>query len=362
MAHYLIISGIPDSILMLVMHLETPHETFAYLENRYGSIPRPETWLAAMQQSDLSSERDATGESSQEARDSNNEPENLPGGQEDFPNFPSDCAETTDGHAEPETEVMDARQVEGNLLKVADRAMDLERPDELVDAPREEKAPDLEDKSLDGGDSDPGYWEALSNNGYELIDLPIEDTRCLSMDDETVTNVPVPPGIYAELPILDVECSTLQYQPPARNHSATSTSFILPVLELTPKEPDKAETGGGCNDAVSKDPVGSQGVEKTMLADSRGQHGEHEAKRPRHSPAPPAPSPNGILDMPTPFTDLRRRGRLKTKAENVSNACSRRNAYRARAALMRPPPPLFTPSKRLGYLMGGSWIRLHAPW
>ncbi|KIK14292.1 hypothetical protein PISMIDRAFT_17379 [Pisolithus microcarpus 441] len=93
-----------------------------------------------------------------------------------------------------------------------------------------------------------------------------------------------------------------------------------------------------------------------MLADSRGQHGEHEAKRPRHSPAPPAPSPNGILDMPTPFTDLRRRGRLKTKAENVSNACSRRNAYRARAALMWPPPPLFTPSKWLGYLMGGSWI------
>ncbi|KAI6103227.1 hypothetical protein EV401DRAFT_2079628 [Pisolithus croceorrhizus] len=36
MAHYLIISGIPDSILMLIMHLETPHETFAYLENRYG--------------------------------------------------------------------------------------------------------------------------------------------------------------------------------------------------------------------------------------------------------------------------------------------------------------------------------------
>ncbi|KAI6100946.1 hypothetical protein EV401DRAFT_2215090 [Pisolithus croceorrhizus] len=56
MAHYLIISGIPDSILMLIMHLETPHETFAYLENRYGRIPRPEIQMVvdeAVQQHDM---------------------------------------------------------------------------------------------------------------------------------------------------------------------------------------------------------------------------------------------------------------------------------------------------------------------
>ncbi|KIK15433.1 hypothetical protein PISMIDRAFT_115190 [Pisolithus microcarpus 441] len=41
MAHYLIISGIPDSVLMLIMHLETPHETFTYLKSHYSRIWRP---------------------------------------------------------------------------------------------------------------------------------------------------------------------------------------------------------------------------------------------------------------------------------------------------------------------------------
>ncbi|KAI6025145.1 hypothetical protein BKA83DRAFT_7220 [Pisolithus microcarpus] len=213
MAHYLIISGIPDSILMLVMHLETPHETFTYLKNCYGSIPRPKTWLAAMQQSNLSSERDATGESSQEAHDSNNEPENLPGGQEDFPDSPSDCAEITDGHEEPKTEITDAWQVEPHLLVDEARAMDSKWLEELVNTPREEKTADLKDESLDGGDSDPGYWVTLSNNGYELINLPIEDNRCLLMDEETTANVLDPPSTHAKLPNPQVESSTLQNEP-----------------------------------------------------------------------------------------------------------------------------------------------------
>lgn len=45
---------------------------------------------------------------------------------------------------------------------------------------REEKTPDLDDKSLDGGDNDPGYWETLSNDGYDLIDPPIEEDQARS--------------------------------------------------------------------------------------------------------------------------------------------------------------------------------------
>ncbi|KAI6152911.1 hypothetical protein EDD17DRAFT_1633204 [Pisolithus thermaeus] len=89
MAHYLIISGIPDSILMLVMHLETPHETFAYLENCYSRIPRPEIQKVvdeAIQQHDMPYEQC-------EAENGNNKPENSHGGEEDSLHIPRDSAE-----------------------------------------------------------------------------------------------------------------------------------------------------------------------------------------------------------------------------------------------------------------------------
>ncbi|KAI6096440.1 hypothetical protein EDD16DRAFT_1672491, partial [Pisolithus croceorrhizus] len=65
-----------------------------------------------------------------------------------------------------------------------------------------------------------------------------------------------------------------------RDISAETTHMAphLLHLETVHKEPDKAETGGGCNDAVSRDPIGSQGVEKMMLAGSGSQHGERKAK------------------------------------------------------------------------------------
>ncbi|KAI5988539.1 hypothetical protein EDD15DRAFT_2371206 [Pisolithus albus] len=92
--------------------------------------------------------------------------------------------------------------------------------------------------------------------------------------------------------------------------------------------------------------------EKALLTDSGSQHSERKAKRARSSPAPPAPSPNGILDMPTPFTDLCRPGRVKTSAESVSKAWTRQNAY---LTLIWPLPPLSIPSKRLRHSTRGSW-------
>ncbi|KAI6094808.1 hypothetical protein F5141DRAFT_1069076 [Pisolithus sp. B1] len=100
MAHYLIISGIPDSILMLIMHLETPHETFAYLKNRYGRIPRLEIQKVvdeAIQQHDMPYEQC-------EAENGNNELENSHGGEEDSLHIPSDSTETTNGCTKPEVE------------------------------------------------------------------------------------------------------------------------------------------------------------------------------------------------------------------------------------------------------------------
>ncbi|KAI6126964.1 hypothetical protein F5141DRAFT_1249226 [Pisolithus sp. B1] len=123
----------------------------------------------------------------------------------------------------------------------------------------------------------------------------------------------------------------------------------------------KEDNGSGRHgDAARSGYTDSHGVEESPLTDSGGQYSKYEAKQPRHSPAPPVPSPNGILDMPTLFTDLHRHGRIKQMAENVSNTHMRQGAYRARAALMRPLTPLIAPSKRSLDPAGGLWmINIH---
>ncbi|KAI6096200.1 hypothetical protein F5141DRAFT_1221044 [Pisolithus sp. B1] len=111
--------------------------------------------------------------------------------------------------------------------------------------------------------------------------------------------------------------------------------------------PSKGDNGGRRHgDAIRSGYADSRRVEESPLTDNGGQHSEYEAKRPRHSPAPPARSPNSILDMPTLFTDLRRCGRLKSKAENVSDTHTRQSAYLTQTALKRPLPLLPTHSNR----------------
>ncbi|KAI6142537.1 hypothetical protein EDD17DRAFT_1902214 [Pisolithus thermaeus] len=120
MAHQFIIYGLPDSILMLCMHLDTPREAFAYLECRYGPIPRPESIKVAdeaMPQCDMQSEQYATEEGAQGTYNSDNEPIYSPEG-EDSLDIPNDCAETKSRYLTPETEVVDTRHVEPYLLEV----------------------------------------------------------------------------------------------------------------------------------------------------------------------------------------------------------------------------------------------------
>ncbi|KAI5984464.1 hypothetical protein EDD15DRAFT_2308980, partial [Pisolithus albus] len=72
-------------------------------------------------------------------------------------------------------------------------------------------------------------------------------------------------------------------------------------------------------------------------------------------PRPPEPPPNAPTRTSTPFRDPRRRGRMKTRAESVSNVHTRQSAYLTQAAPKRPHPLLFTLSNRSLDPAGGLW-------
>ncbi|KAI6100549.1 hypothetical protein F5141DRAFT_304111 [Pisolithus sp. B1] len=233
MAHYLIISGIPDSILVLVVHLETPHKTFAYLENRYGRIPRPEIQMVvdkAVQQHDMPYEQC-------KAENGNNEPVNSHGGEEDSLDIPSNSAETTDGHARPEVEVVDAQQADDDLQLVEDRATDSEWPEECgsaLEAP-DESSQCASDKVTESRNLPEPSSEALKpvdktagrTGGY-----PIEctDDRHLLTSDEIILSIPDPPDAR-------IECPTSGKHTPTQSYSATSMVLKQPVRTRRYKVP-----------------------------------------------------------------------------------------------------------------------------
>ncbi|KAI6000281.1 hypothetical protein EDC04DRAFT_3096018 [Pisolithus marmoratus] len=364
MAHQYIIFGLPDSILMLCMHLDTPGEAFAYLENRYGPIPRPKSQKVvdeAVQEHDMPSEQCTTAENAQSTCNSDHEPEIPPSGEGCFPDSPNDCAETETGSLTPEDEVIDVQQVDSCSPVTAIGKEDPEQPSECANAldAADEASQHTDDELVESRDLPESSSKAFDSVGNAVgqagvqLQMPCEDNQFLSTDDETVANVPDPPGTYAKLPIPDVEHSTLQYQPPTRTHSATSTKLILRVSGPAPKEPDKVKGGHGHDDAAGSGHPDSHGVRKSMLTDSGGQHTECKAKRPNRSPAPPTPLPNRTRHVPRPYRVPRRRGRLKTSVEIVSNARTRRNAYHNRAVPMWLLPPPSTSSKWSIYLAGG---------
>ncbi|KAI6098934.1 hypothetical protein EDD17DRAFT_1043823 [Pisolithus thermaeus] len=216
MAHYLIISGIPDSILMLIMHLETPHETFAYLENHYGRIPRPETRKVvdeAIQQHDMPYEQC-------EAENGNNEPVNSHGREDDSLDIPSDSAETTDGHTKPEVEVVDARQAGDDLQVVVDRATDLEWPAECASTL---EAPDkgsqcASDKVVESWDLPEVNSEALEPAGHTTRLASRCCNKCIPRtcleysqhawtNGETILDIPDPPSTRSGHPTLGSHCA-----------------------------------------------------------------------------------------------------------------------------------------------------------
>ncbi|KAI6158863.1 hypothetical protein EDD17DRAFT_973617 [Pisolithus thermaeus] len=137
MVNYTIISGIPDTIFGCMLHLKSPHEKWSYLENCFGRIPRPDSWLAAeqaMQQRDTPSQQEIARGTGQEAHDSNSKIKTLPGSQNEPTDSPSDCAETEAGHAKPEPEVVDAWHLKPYLRGVEVEAIDSKQLEEGMNA------------------------------------------------------------------------------------------------------------------------------------------------------------------------------------------------------------------------------------
>ncbi|KAI5999000.1 hypothetical protein EDC04DRAFT_2612308 [Pisolithus marmoratus] len=90
------------------MHLDTPHKTFAYLENCYGQIPRPESLKNIF--------------------DSHHEPEISTREEEGSIDSPNDCTKTKTGYLTPEIEVIDVQQVQDYLPVVEVGKEDPEQP------------------------------------------------------------------------------------------------------------------------------------------------------------------------------------------------------------------------------------------
>ncbi|KAI6136326.1 hypothetical protein F5141DRAFT_1288114 [Pisolithus sp. B1] len=138
MVNYTIVSSIPDTIFGFMLHLKSPLEKWDYLEKRFGSIPRPESWLVA-EEAKQRSNSNIAAETGQEARNSNSELKTLPGSQNRPVDSPSDGAETEAGHAKPEPKVVDMWHLKPYLLGVEVEAIGSKQPAEGTNAL---KAPD----------------------------------------------------------------------------------------------------------------------------------------------------------------------------------------------------------------------------
>ncbi|KAI6168513.1 hypothetical protein EDD17DRAFT_626882 [Pisolithus thermaeus] len=129
--------GIPDTIFGCMLHLKSPHEKWSYLEDCFGRIPRPDSWLAAeqaMQQRDTPSEQEIARGTGQEARDSNSKLKTLPGSQNEPVDSPSDCTKTEAGRAKPEPKVIDAQHLTPYLQGVEVEAIDSKQLEEGMNA------------------------------------------------------------------------------------------------------------------------------------------------------------------------------------------------------------------------------------
>ncbi|KAI6095098.1 hypothetical protein F5141DRAFT_1295708 [Pisolithus sp. B1] len=120
--------------------------------------------------------------------------------------------------------------------------------------------------------------------------------------------------------------------------NTVETRGSIPHLETHPKEPDKAEdTGGGGDDAASKDILDSCGVEKTLLANSGSQQGERKTRWRNSLPAPPETPPNGFIHPPRTLTDRYCHGRIKTDLKKLSTG--REMEWRQGGSPVPPAPP-----------------------
>ncbi|KAI6128351.1 hypothetical protein EDD16DRAFT_1723906 [Pisolithus croceorrhizus] len=132
MVNYIIVSGIPDTIFSFMLHLKSPLEKWDYLEKRFGSIPRPESWLVA-EEVERRSNSNVAAETGQDTHNSDKS-RDLPGSQNEPTDSPNDHVETESEYLTLETEVIDVRHEEPYLLVVEVGTMDSKQLDEGTNA------------------------------------------------------------------------------------------------------------------------------------------------------------------------------------------------------------------------------------
>ncbi|KAI5998142.1 hypothetical protein EDD15DRAFT_2517370 [Pisolithus albus] len=387
--NYMIICGIPDTIFTFMLHLKSPLEKWDYLENRFGSIPRPESWLTAeeaMRQHDLSSERDAAEESSQEAHEHNDKSEISPGGHDDPVDSSNDCAETKSGYLTPESEVVDARQVEDNLpevevgdaggMRLDECTNALEAPDEGCQCASDEvkESQDLPELSSKALELECDATRPAGSHSIESGTLPSfeEDQSTRMNGDEPIFDIPDPPGTHIELSDPQVKSSILRNDLEVTGstlgdpNEESEGSSQLRETERPEPHRDRTSEGkfrideGHYTSDTPPNKVWGMGVPRTPrvdMGDSRDvepittklEISPVSAKLPgmRNTlPVPPEPPPNAPTRTPMTIRDPRRHGRMKTRAESVSNVRTRQSAYLTQAAPKRPHPLLLVPSNR----------------
>ncbi|KAI5985162.1 hypothetical protein EDD15DRAFT_2374414 [Pisolithus albus] len=375
-AHYLIICGIPDSILMLCMHLEDPHDVFSYLENRYGRIPRPAGWKAAgeaIQPRVAQPEQCVTSETAQMTGESENRPDDPPSGHLDALACPSDWTEVTNGCQVPETEAEGMQLAEDGLppadvVGTAEEMQSDQHPRQTWQEASDRHGQPVGVGATVGGD-EPKSIDLVMASGCTssvLGALSAESSECWVSEAASGQNTPASGTEALEqvgtkgpcvedlgtklgdhLEERDSRCAWLE------SHGTPVIPWNLPGMVSRPEE-----VMGWNGNATSSSTICSCGGEKTLLASSGGQHSGYQILEEwlNGLPALPEPPPIYSEHPPRPYKVSHRRGRVKMRAEVVRDTSTRWDMYRVQAVAMWP---LRLNSKSLGsYKMSarGTWI------
>ncbi|KAI5982799.1 hypothetical protein EDC04DRAFT_2915336 [Pisolithus marmoratus] len=118
----------------------------------------------------------------------------------------------------------------------------------------------------------------------------------------------------------NIDSTTIKVEIRSGSMETTGAPPYSPHLERHTKEPDREQASSSHGNADSREFVDSHGVRKAMLADRGCQHAACQTKQPNGLPASPKTPPNGLVNPPGTIRDPRRRGRMKTKPENVSKS------------------------------------------
>ncbi|KAI5999102.1 hypothetical protein EDD15DRAFT_2363138 [Pisolithus albus] len=355
-AHYLIICGIPDSILMLCMHLEDPHDVFSYLENRYGRIPRPAGWKAAgeaIQPRVAQPEQCVTSETAQMTGESENRPDDPPSGHLDALACPSDWTEVTNGCQVPETEAEGMQLAEDGLPPADVVGTAEEMPSDQHPRQTWQEASDWHGQPVGvratvGGD-EPKSIDLVMASGCTssvLGALSAESSECWVSEAASGQNTPASGTEALEqvgtkgpcvedlgtklgdhLEERDSRCAWLE------SHGTPVIPWNLPGMVSQPEEVE-----GRDGNATSSSTICSCRGEKTLLASSGSQHSGYRVlvEWLNGLPAPPEPPPNYTKYLPRLYKVSHRRGRVKMRAEAVSDTSTRWEGYRVRVGTMQP--------------------------